>query len=423
MDDGKQQDIVRGETEHDTDSEVPIDCRLSSYDYDLPEELIAQAPVYPRDHSRLLVVRSPQSVTHQQFFDLPQFLQPGDLLVLNNTRVIPARLYGKKLNSRPSLSEQAQTQSAPVEVFLLEEQKDNQWLTLVRPGRRLRPGAVIQFGPTPKGFIVHGHIRAIDEATGGRIVDFEIYECNSPEQMTHELESQHDTQVNDPPLTSPLPSPTPSHLTPSDLSLWQVLPDLGDVPLPPYISNPDVDAERYQTVYGDRPGAVAAPTAGLHFTPALLEHLTAMGVEQAFITLHVGVGTFRPVEVENITAHQMHGEWIEVPENTVAQIQATKQRGGRVIAVGTTATRALEGAAQEGVLRPFRGKTHIFIYPGYQWQVIDGLITNFHLPKSSLMMMVSALISRPALLSIYEEAIAQRYRFYSFGDAMLLLPN
>ena len=207
----------------------------------------------------------------------------------------------------------------------------------------------------------------------------------------------------------------------SERSLWDVLPELGDVPLPPYISNDEVDPERYQTVYSDRLGAVAAPTAGLHFTPSLLQQLEDMGVQQTFITLHVGVGTFRPVEVENITSHQMHGEWIEVPEETVAQIRETKAKGGRVIAVGTTATRALEGAAQDGTLKPFQGKTNIFIYPGYEWKVIDGLITNFHLPKSSLMMMISALIGRKTLLALYEEAIAQQYRFYSFGDAMLLL--
>jgi len=206
-------------------------------------------------------------------------------------------------------------------------------------------------------------------------------------------------------------------------SLWEVLPDLGEVPLPPYISNPDLERERYQTVYSEQPGAVAAPTAGLHFTPELLETLRQKGIDHTFVTLHVGVGTFRPVEVEDITRHQMHGEWIDVPATTVAQIEATRQRGGRVIAVGTTVTRSLEAAAQSGRLQPFQGKTNLFIYPGYQWQVIDGLITNFHLPKSSLMMMVSALIGREALLFTYREAIAHQYRFYSLGDAMLILPQ
>ncbi|NET53730.1 MAG: tRNA preQ1(34) S-adenosylmethionine ribosyltransferase-isomerase QueA, partial [Merismopedia sp. SIO2A8] len=358
------------------------------------------------------VVRSPQGILHQHFFDLPQFLQPGDLLVLNNTRVIPARLYGHKLKSDASAhkrEEQQPPSSEPrsletvadranralVEVFLLEEKQPNRWLTLVRPGRRLRPGAIIQFGPTSQGTIINGHICAIDEATGGRIVDFTI-----------ECAGDHDCAENAPPK-----------------SLWEILPEMGEVPLPPYISNPDVDTERYQTVYGDRPGAVAAPTAGLHFTPSLFQQLQAMGVAHTFITLHVGVGTFRPVESGDITTHQMHGEWINVPQATVTKIEETKQRGGRVIAVGTTAARAIEGASAGNPLAPFQGKTDIFIYPGYQWQIIDGLITNFHLPKSSLMMMVSALIGRQRLLDIYQEAIAQQYRFYSFGDAMLILPN
>ena len=327
--------------------------------------------------------------------------------MLNNTRVIPARLYGYKCqpshlppNPNPSL----------MEVFLLEKRQDNQWLALVRPGKRLRPGAKIQFGPTATGCVVYGHIQSIDDATGGRLIDFEVYD--GPDKALNSAADASTGRLVD--ITT---------LTRSERSLWDVLPELGDVPLPPYISNDEVDPERYQTVYSDRPGAVAAPTAGLHFTPSLLQQLEDMGVNRTFITLHVGVGTFRPVEVENITSHQMHGEWIEVSEETVAQIRETKAKGGRVIAVGTTATRALEGAAQDGTLEPFQGKTNIFIYPGYEWKVIDGLITNFHLPKSSLMMMVSALIGRQTLLALYEEAIAQQYRFYSFGDAMLLLSS
>ncbi|MEM9213360.1 MAG: tRNA preQ1(34) S-adenosylmethionine ribosyltransferase-isomerase QueA [Cyanobacteria bacterium P01_F01_bin.150] len=402
------------------------DDQLSAYDYDLPEAFIAQFPVSPRDHSRLLAiypVRKDSTVDvatvgaefsydHRHFFNLPDYLKSGDLLVLNNTRVIPARLYGYKRS--PSHSPPNPTPSL-VEVFLLEKYEDNQWLTLVRPGKRLRPGAMIQFGPTASGHIVLGHIRSIDEQTGGRVIDFEVYGLDAAGLSDAGLDAM--------PQPWELLALDPSALNHSSLLLWDVLPELGSVPLPPYISNDQVDPERYQTVYGDRPGAVAAPTAGLHFTPSLLNQLDEMGVKQAFITLHVGVGTFRPVEVEDIATHQMHGEWIEVPEETVAQIQETKARGGRVIAVGTTATRALEGAAQDGLLKPFQGKTNIFIYPGYQWRVIDGLITNFHLPKSSLMMMVSALIGRKTLLALYEEAIAQQYRFYSFGDAMLLLPD
>ena len=198
---------------------------------------------------------------------------------------------------------------------------------------------------------------------------------------------------------------------------------MGEVPLPPYIDRSEAEAEQYQTVYSREQGAVAAPTAGLHFTPELLDRLSDQGIGQAFVTLHVGVGTFRPVEAETITEHQMHGEWVEVSKETVAQIEATKARGGRIFAVGTTAVRALEGASQSGSLRPTRGKVNLFIYPGYKWQVVDGLITNFHLPKSSLMMLVSALVGRSRLLSLYQEAIAQDYRFYSFGDAMLILPE
>ena len=419
-------------TIHDDDR---LDRQLSSYDYDLPSSFIAQVPASPRDHSRLLVVRrtvqtmleeslaavadgmadgeigahaigSEFVYAHRRFFNLVDYLHSGDLLVLNDTRVIPARLYGYKrlpthrsTNPTPSL----------VEVLLLERRQDNQWLALVRPGKRLRPGVTIQFGPTTSGWLICGHIQAIDQETGGRIIDFEVYDL--PASVSQERREPWDFLSVD-----------ISRLQRSQRLLWDLLPTLGAVPLPPYISNDQVDPERYQTVYSDRPGAVAAPTAGLHFTPSLLSQLEQMGVKQAFITLHVGVGTFRPVDVEEITTHQMHSEWIEVSEETVAQIHETKAKGGRVIAVGTTVTRALEGAAQDGTLKPFQGKTNIFIYPGYEWRVIDGLITNFHLPKSSLMMMISALIGRKTLLALYEEAIAQQYRFYSFGDAMLLLP-
>ncbi|WP_199197591.1 tRNA preQ1(34) S-adenosylmethionine ribosyltransferase-isomerase QueA, partial [Chroococcidiopsis sp. CCALA 051] len=210
---------------------------------------------------------------------------------------------------------------------------------------------------------------------------------------------------------------------PEGLSVIQLLDKFGHVPLPPYITDSQAESEQYQTVYAEKPGSAAAPTAGLHFTPELLKRLQENGIEQAFVTLHVGVGTFRPVEVEDVKTHQMHGEWIEVPAATVEQIRATRSRGGRIIAVGTTTVRALEGAAASGELQPFCGKTNLFIYPGYQWRVVDGLITNFHLPRSSLMMLVSAAIGRERLLALYQEAIAQQYRFYSFGDAMLILPQ
>ncbi|MFB2971723.1 tRNA preQ1(34) S-adenosylmethionine ribosyltransferase-isomerase QueA [Aerosakkonema sp. BLCC-F183] len=376
------------------------DLFLSAYDYQLPEERIAQNPAIPRDSSRLLVVNSPSHHSHHIFRDLPNLLKSGDLLVLNNTRTIPARLYGRKISG------------TAVEVLLLEELENNSWLALVKPGKRLPPGTKILFEAqqphpqplpvarggengedfqfpiqNPKSKIQNkltATVVARDEATGGRILQFEL-----------------------PPRTS----------------LIQVLGQFGHVPLPPYIKNSQSHPEQYQTVYGERPGAIAAPTAGLHFTTELLKQLQEKGIEQAYVTLHVGVGTFRPVEAEDITAHKMHSEWVEVSPETVAKIRTTQRRGGRVIAVGTTVVRSLEGAAVSGELQPFCGKTELFIYPGYKWRVVEGLITNFHLPRSSLLMLLSAMIGRDRLLSLYREAIACEYRFYSFGDAMLILPE
>lgn len=347
---------------------------LADYDYELPQEQIAQNPACPRDSSRLLVVDSPIHHSHHIFRDLPKLLKPGDLLVMNNTRVIPARLYGQKASG------------AMVEVLLLEERQHNIWLALVKPGRRLKPGAKIFFGNQETGVRreLSATVLATDAATGGRLLQFDV---------------------------------------PSGASVIQLLELFGQVPLPPYITNSQADRSQYQTVYANKPGAVAAPTAGLHFTPELLDRLSECGVKRAFVTLHVGVGTFRPVEVEDVTTHKMHGEWVEVSAETVEQIRATVAQGGRIIAVGTTTARALEGAAESGQLQPFCGKTSLFIYPSYQWRVVQGLITNFHLPRSSLMMMVSALIGRQRLLALYQEAIAQSYRFYSFGDAMLILPE
>ena len=358
------------------------DFLLSSYTYQLPQELIAQAPAVPRDSSRLLIVDSPRSCVHGMFADLGNWLKPGDLLVLNNTLVIPARLYGYKATG------------SKVEILLLEEKLDNCWLALVKPGKRFPEGAEIFFEPRDArqslgDFPLKAMVVGRDWATGGRILQFDL-----PEGKT----------------------------------LWQVLEHYGQLPLPPYITNNNSTDDRYQTVYAKQPGAIAAPTAGLHFTPELLTKLQQQGIEQTYITLHVGIGTFRPVEEEKITNHVMHQEWIEVSQETVTKILETKARGGRIIAVGTTATRALEGAATEAqksgtALQAFRGKTDLFIYPGYQWQVVDGLITNFHLPGSSLLMLVSAFIGRNRLLEIYQEAIALNYRFYSFGDAMLILPT
>ncbi len=383
-----------------------LDLSLAGYDYELPTELIAQNPAVPRDSSRLLVVNSQNVGTetapqHHVFRDLPEILRPGDLLVMNNTRVLPARLYGQKLTG------------AEVEVLLLEERQHNHWLALVKPGKRFKRGSKIVFTAknrkqdtekgrsgdakkrlenlsespflgVPVSFPLTATVLDTDAATGGRLLQFEL---------------------------------------PEEVSLLQLLDAFGEIPLPPYITTTEAQSEQYQTVYAQNPGAVAAPTAGLHFTPELLQKLREQNINQAFVTLHVGVGTFRPVEVENVTTHTMHEEWIEVPQNTVEQIRATKAAGGRIIAVGTTVVRALEGSATKGELQPFCGKTNLFIYPGYQWRVVEGMITNFHLPRSSLLMLVSALIGRQRLLNIYQEAIASQYRFYSFGDAMLILPE
>ncbi|MEG4031389.1 MULTISPECIES: tRNA preQ1(34) S-adenosylmethionine ribosyltransferase-isomerase QueA [unclassified Microcoleus] len=372
-----------------------MDWSLDGYDYELPPSRIAQNPVVPRDSSRLLAVDSPSSHQHRIFRDLPDLLQPGDLLVLNNTRVLPARLYGHKPNG------------PAVEILLMEERQHNCWLALVKPGKRLKLGAKIEFDPIapacedsttapccclpdatmPDRRRLTATVIERDDATGGRLLEFDI---------------------------------------PTDENLVKFLDEYGHVPLPPYIDNSQASAEQYQTVYADRLGAVAAPTAGLHFTEELFSRLEQRGIEKTFVTLHVGVGTFRPVEVADVTAHKMHGEWVEVTPATVEKIRETKARGGRIIAVGTTAVRALEGAAAASgdfSLQPFCGPTNLFIYPGYKWRVVEGMITNFHLPRSTLMMMVSAMIGRPRLLDLYREAIEQQYRFYSFGDAMLILPT
>ncbi|MBW4645634.1 MAG: tRNA preQ1(34) S-adenosylmethionine ribosyltransferase-isomerase QueA [Goleter apudmare HA4340-LM2] len=375
------------QTSNSRDKDVELDCSLIGYEYELPTELIAQNPVVPRDSSRLLVVNyrntgNETAPLNHVFRELPELLCPGDLLVMNNTKVMPARLYGRK------------STGAEIEVLLLEERQYNCWLALVKPGKRCKRGSKIIFdlrtrkdggessfsSSTPS---LTATVLEIDKATGGRLLQFDV---------------------------------------PEGMSLVQLLEIYGEVPLPPYISTSEADDEQYQTVYAQQPGAIAAPTAGLHFTPELLARLRDRGINQAFVTLHVGVGTFRPVEVEDVTTHQMHEEWMEVPLTTVEQIRATKAAGGRVIAVGTTVVRALEGAAPSGDLQPFCGKTDLFIYPGYQVRVVEGLITNFHLPRSSLLMLVSAFIGRQRLLNIYQHAIAARYRFYSFGDAMLILP-
>lgn len=380
------------------------DLSLSEYEYSLPSDRIAQNPAEPRDHSRLLVASSPTEHHHARFDRLPDWLKPGDLLVLNDTSVIPARLYGRK------------TTGAAVEVLLLEARSPQEWLALVRPGKRLPLGTTIEFHP-------HSSNASSDSDEGP---------------------TDSETPETEPPLTATitdLDSDTGGrwlkfHL-PDDVPLLSILDRWGHMPLPPYITESEAPPDRYQTIYARAAGSAAAPTAGLHFTPQLFDRLTAAGIDHVKLTLHVGVGTFRPVETETITDHTMHHEWAEVPADVVQKIQETRDRGGRVIAVGTTAVRALESAGQASLaqgqpLAPFCGKTNLFIYPGYQWQVVDGLITNFHLPRSSLMMLVSALVGRERLLELYRIALEadpesrfgdRPYRFYSFGDAMLILPS
>lgn len=356
-----------------------IDLQLAAYSYELPETSIAQNPAVPRDSSKLLVVDSSNTHQHRHFHDLADLLSPGDLLILNDTQVIPARLFGNKQitqnNTRKS--------GAAVEVLLIEPLEADRWLALVKPGKRLQPGATIEFRDSEE-LLLTAFVEARDEATNGRVLKLTPYKEESIDELIHRL---------------------------------------GQVPLPPYITHSQSLPEQYQTVFARKQGAIAAPTAGLHFTSQLLQKLKAKGIQTAEVTLHVGIGTFRPVEVTDIKTHRMHQERIEVPEATVEKIYQTKASGGKVIAVGTTSTRALEGAATiSGRLQPYNGKTEIFIYPGYRWQVIDGLITNFHLPGSSLLMMVSALIGRERLMALYQEAITCEYRLYSFGDAMLILP-
>ena len=332
--------------------------------YDLPEERIAQTPVEPRDHSRLMVIhRDTDEIEHRHFYDVIDYLNPGDVLVVNDTRVIPARLYGE----RPT--------GGACEVLLLKQLAPKRWETLVKPGKKLKPGAEIVFGDGR----LRGHVRETTDV-GGRIVEFEC-------EGTFEA----------------------------------ALDALGEMPLPPYIHEQLEDRERYQTVYARHEGSAAAPTAGLHFTPELLTRIREKGIDVVPVLLHVGLGTFRPVKVENIEEHQMHSEHFEVTENAARRINAARERGGRVIAVGTTSVRTLESAAENGRLVAKRGETSIFIRPGYRYQMVDALITNFHLPGSTLMMLVSALYDREKILSAYETAVKENYRFFSFGDAMLIL--
>jgi S-adenosylmethionine:tRNA ribosyltransferase-isomerase len=340
--------------------------KVSDFDYHLPEELIAQEPVEPRDASRLLVVhRETGALRHRVFRDIIEYLEPSDVLVINDTKVIPARLFGIKKET-----------GARVEVLLLRRISQDVWEVLVRPGRRVPPGTWLEFRD---GVLT---AKVVDTtAAGGRVLEF-IY------QGVFEA----------------------------------ILDELGQMPLPPYIHKELSDKERYQTVYARKDGSAAAPTAGLHFTPGLLDRIARRGVALCSITLHVGLGTFRPVKVDNVEEHRMHGEYYSINQETALAIQKAKKAGGRVVAVGTTTTRTLEAVMQQhGELAACSGWTDIFIYPGFRFQIVDALITNFHLPRSTLLMLVSAFAGKDLVLQAYETAIKEEYRFFSFGDAMLIL--
>ena len=338
--------------------------KTSDFYFDLPPELIAQTPLERRDASRLLALDKATGATrHLHFYDLPSLLHPGDCLVLNDSRVLPARLIGKR------------TGGGACEVLLLIDRGDKVWECLVRPGKKLRPGAKVTFGDGELSAQVVG-----EEAGGNRLVRFDY-----------------------------------------DGIFLETLERLGKMPLPPYIKAELEDSERYQTVYSKVVGSAAAPTAGLHFTPELLGQVQTMGVRVCYVTLHVGLGTFRPVKAENLDEHEMHSEYCVIPQETADMVNETKRRGGRVICVGTTSCRTIESWSDEdGTLKASAGWTNIFIYPGYRFKVLDGLITSFHLPESTLVMLVSALAGREYVLAAYGEAVRERYRFFSFGDAMFI---
>lgn len=345
--------------------ENTMELKKSDFYFDLPQELIAQDPLEDRSSSRLLVLdRKTGQIKHDAFYHITSYLQPGDCLVLNDTKVIPARLLGERADT-----------GGHVEVLLLRRRERDVWETLVKPGKKCRPGTRLVFGD---GLLNAQVLETVEE--GNRLIRF-----------TYE-------------------------------GIWEeVLEQLGEMPLPPYITHRLQDKNRYQTVYARYEGSAAAPTAGLHFTRELLAQIEKMGVEVVYVTLHVGLGTFRPVKEENVLEHHMHSEYYQVTEEAAKRINAVKASGGRVICVGTTSCRTLESAADgEGRVQPGCGDTEIFIYPGYHFKVLDGLITNFHLPESTLVMLVSALAGREQVLAAYEEAISKRYRFFSFGDAMYI---
>ncbi|WP_394174841.1 tRNA preQ1(34) S-adenosylmethionine ribosyltransferase-isomerase QueA [Guptibacillus hwajinpoensis] len=340
---------------------------VNDFDFELPERLIAQVPLKERTKSRLMVLDpAVQKLEHREFSNLEDYIKPGDCLVLNDTRVMPARLYGTKEET-----------GAKIEVLLLKQIENDSWETLVKPAKRVKPGTEISFGD--------GRLTAVCTESlehGGRVLEFKY-----------------------------------------DGVFYEVLDQLGEMPLPPYITETLDDQERYQTVFAKNRGSAAAPTAGLHFTEEMLERLENKGVHVAFITLHVGLGTFRPVSVDNILEHEMHGEFYQLTKGTAELLNRVKEEGGRIISVGTTSTRTLETVASShnGRFEEASGWTDIFIYPGYTFKAIDGLITNFHLPQSTLIMLVSALAGREFIISAYRTAVDEEYRFFSFGDAMLIL--
>ncbi|WP_456107363.1 tRNA preQ1(34) S-adenosylmethionine ribosyltransferase-isomerase QueA [Ruminococcus sp.] len=343
--------------------------KKSDFYYDLPDELIAQTPVEPRDHSRLMQIdRNTGEIQHKHFYDLLEILQPGDLLVMNDSRVLPARLYGEKVDN-----------GTFIEFLLLEQKGDKLWEIICRPGKKAKVGVKFSFG----GGRLIGEVVEV-KPDGNRIVQFT---CEG--------------------------------------NFYTALEEVGQMPLPPYIHEKLKDKERYQTVYSKELGSAAAPTAGLHFTKDMLKKLKEKGVNEAYVTLHVGLGTFRPVKEDDVLQHQMHSEHYHLPQETVDMIQETKANGGRVIAVGTTSCRTLEAVAtaHNGELVAEDGYTDIFIYPGYSFKVLDGLITNFHLPESTLIMLISAFLGYEKTMDAYEVAVQEKYRFFSFGDAMCILPE
>ncbi|MDQ0158739.1 tRNA preQ1(34) S-adenosylmethionine ribosyltransferase-isomerase QueA [Alkalibacillus salilacus] len=340
--------------------------KIEDFDFDLPEELIAQTPLKDRTASNLMVLnREDESIEHRTFSDLLDYLQPGDSLVLNNTKVLPARLLGTKEET-----------GASIELLLLHQIEGDRWEVLAKPAKKFKEGTTIHFGD---GLLTATCVETLDQ--GGKIVEFD-YEG----------------------------------------IFLEVLNELGEMPLPPYIKEQLDDQERYQTVYAEDPGSAAAPTAGLHFTEELLNKIREQGINIVYLTLHVGLGTFRPVQVDDIEEHDMHAEYYHLSRESAEQLKATKENGGRVIAVGTTSIRTLETVMRDyGELKEASGWTDIFIYPPYQFQAVDGLITNFHLPKSTLIMLVSAFANQNFIMHAYHEAIRERYRFFSFGDAMIIL--